>query len=225
MMRASLIVLAGEGRGSPCVPLSPRCNSRMIIPLLDAARIVVPIAVFMAILGIGNALGLRFGVEDYSLSWHAYVAAVYWVGFCIFPVASWIVTKSFYEMALAAGSMRWPIVRGKIIASEVEETIGLNGTTFFRPKVRYQYTIVGRDYENDAVQTGRTNFFTDDSAAKIVARYPVGTYVDLRCNPADASEAVLETGTDNARRNILIGLILLAVPFVAGAAIVWHNSN
>lgn len=55
----------------------------MILPLLKAARVVVPIAVFTASVSIGDALGLKFGDNDYTLTWHAYIAAVYWVGFLV----------------------------------------------------------------------------------------------------------------------------------------------
>lgn len=133
-------------------------------------------------------------------------------------------TKSIYDVARAADTKRWPTTIGKIVASEVEETTGYGGATYYRPKVRYQYSIDGRGYENDAVRISRTNYFTNEPAAKIIARYPAGATVEMRCNPLDPSEAVLETSADNGRRNIRIGLILLALPFVAGAAIVWINS-
>ena len=196
----------------------------MILAVLKAMRVIVPIAVFMATVSIGDALGIKSGSDDYTLSWHAYVADVYWVGFVVFPVGSWLVAKSIYDLTRAMDSTRWLVARGKIITSEVEETVAYGGAPLFRPKVRYQYTIAGRDYENDAIRISRTNFFTIEPAAKIVVRYPAGADVEVRCDPADPSEAVLEASGDSARRNICIGLLLLSAPFVIGAEVVWLNS-
>jgi len=195
----------------------------MILTVLKAARVVVPIAVFMAMLSIGDALDIKFDDHDYSLTWHAYIGSVYWIGFPVFPIAAWLVTKSIYDAARAADSKEWPIAKGKIVASKVEYSISYVGILYC-PKVRYRYKIAGNDYENDAVRSGRANFFTRGPAARIAARYPAGASVKVRCDPADPSESVLETNADSARRNIWIGLIALAFPFAAGAAVTWLNS-
>jgi len=204
----------------------PEAESQtMLITFLDIGRVIVPIVVLLAMLGIGNAFGISLEKTDYTLSWHAYLSFVYWMGLPIFPGGSFLIMKSLFECARAAASRQWPVTRGKILSSEVTWTLAGRGGIMYGAKVSYRYSAAGRYFENNAIQAAPANFYDREIAKDIAARYPVGADIDVHYDPEDPSESVLDSSDDNSRRNLGIGLLCVCVPFVMAAAFVWSNSR
>jgi hypothetical protein len=103
----------------------------------------------------------------------------------------------------AAAMRRWPVAKGRVLSSKVEEYREISGAgsasgshgriTLYRPVVVYEYEADGRRYESDRItQSPGLNRGAPDAAAETVRRYAAGSAVDVRYNPARPSEAVLE---------------------------------
>ena len=124
----------------------------------------------------------------------------------------------------AAAMKRWPVVRGRVVSSRVEEYKEIikgqssnsrgGRMTLYRPAVVYEYEIGGQRYESNRItQSPGMNRGVPDFAAEIVRRYPAGSSVDVRYNPRHVAESVLEPRVPKSwmfALVIAIGLLALA---------------
>src|SRR5689334_21867377 len=102
----------------------------------------------------------------------------------------------------AAAMKRWPVVKGRVLSSKVEEYKEIvkghsSGTrdrmTLYRPAVVYEYHVEGNRYESNRItQSPGLDRGVPDVAAEVVRRYPAGSSVDVRYNPRHVAESVLE---------------------------------
>lgn len=96
-------------------------------------------------------------------------------------------------------SRGWTRTAGRVVVSQVEEFQGPpeQGYPQFRPELRYQYSVAGRDYEGSDVGVGSAAGAASAEpswARKELERFPVGTEVAVYYDPADPRRAVLERG-------------------------------
>lgn len=102
----------------------------------------------------------------------------------------------------AAAMKRWPVAKGRVLSSKVEEYQEIvkgqafgsrNRMTLYRPAVVYEYEVAGQRYESKRItQSPGLNRGVPDFAAEVVGRYPAGSSVDVRYNPRHVAESVLE---------------------------------
>ncbi len=127
------------------------------------------------------------------------------------------------DLASALSAARWPTVAGTVITSRVEQRRELapgggNRTTMvWSPLVEYVYRVGERDYHGarigfgPAVSGGRT------LAESIIARYPASTTVTVHYDPANPSQATLETRVAFGWTALVIVLLcFVAVLFFSG---------
>lgn len=92
----------------------------------------------------------------------------------------------------------WPAVRGQIVVSEVEAIHkyedGRSRTTY-APAVEYAYQIGGHDYRGRQIKFAIGVSGTQRYAEKVIARYPLGSAVDVHYDPTNPSNAALENPT------------------------------
>jgi hypothetical protein len=123
----------------------------------------------------------------------------------------------------AAGD--WPQVPAQVETSEVlaerrfSERDETTPTIMYRPLIRYRYSAPGGSYCSDKLAvTGRLH--GQKSAAQRVAdRYPAGTTVMARYNPADPSEAILERDGAGGIFFVFFGLLCWIIPVLAARQI------
>ena len=119
----------------------------------------------------------------------------------------------------AVAMKRWPVVKGRVLSSAVEEYRADAGSSNFggaharmklyRPIVVYEYEVSGRRYQSNRIaQSPGINRGAPVFAEKIVQRYPIGSEVDVRFNPKRHDESVLES-------RVPAGWIVLAIIAVA----------
>ena len=125
----------------------------------------------------------------------------------------------------AAAMKRWPVAKGRVLSSKVEEyrTDAGSGNfggprarlTLYRPVVVYEYEVDGQRFRGDRIaQSPGMNKGVADFAQKIVQRYASGNAVDVRFNPKRPGESVLEPRVPKAwifALVIAIGLLILSV--------------
>jgi hypothetical protein len=124
----------------------------------------------------------------------------------------------------AAAMKRWPIAKGRVLSSKVEEykeiikgqsTSRGGRMTLYRPAVVYEYEVDGNRYESNRItQSPGLNRGVPDFAAEVVHRYPAGNSVDVRYNPRHVAESVLEPRVPKS----WIFALLIAVALLALAA-------
>jgi len=107
---------------------------------------------------------------------------------------------------------RWPEAVAQIETSEVVPERHFEGDLFYRPVVRYRYAAAGGLFVGDRLATTGKLYPKESAARRVVARYPVGTTVMARYNPADPSEAILERHLSGGLWFTLFGLLCWIVP-------------
>jgi hypothetical protein len=86
--------------------------------------------------------------------------------------------------------------------------------TFYYPKIRYDYVILGTRYENDTIEFDQRSFDHRDEAAQVTARYPVGARVDVHYDPDDPQQSCLQCLDDSASNAVRVALWSFVVPFI-----------
>lgn len=89
-------------------------------------------------------------------------------------------------------SRSWPVASGTILSSEVDSRRS-NDRTRYRALVEYQYEVDGRIYIADRIRFGSV-WGDRRSAERTARRYPEDTEVEVRYDPDETREAVLEAG-------------------------------
>ena len=122
----------------------------------------------------------------------------------------------------AAAMRRWPVAPGRIVSSSVERYEEVAGTrssgsrtrmTLYRPVVTYEYEVGGHRFRGDRItQSPGLNRGAPDLAEQVVRRYPSGTAVDVRYDPARPGDSVLEPRVPASWKFALaIALLLLGL--------------
>jgi hypothetical protein len=90
----------------------------------------------------------------------------------------------------------WPLVRGKVLNSGSEQVRSTSdsGSTrkSYAPVVEYRYRVNDVDYVSRQIKLGVVLSADPAYAAKVAARYPQGSGVDVHYDPANPSNAALE---------------------------------
>lgn len=95
----------------------------------------------------------------------------------------------------AAAMKRWPIAKGRIVLSKVEEyrtsvsrgTGGADRMTLYRAVVLYEYEVAGERFEGNRIaQSPGMDKGVPRFAEEMVQRYAAGSAVDVRYNPKNA---------------------------------------
>jgi hypothetical protein len=131
----------------------------------------------------------------------------------------------FSSLREAAAMKRWPVARGRVLSSKVEEYRTDAGSsnfggprarlTLYRPVVVYEYEVDGQRFRGDRIaQSPGMNKGVPDFAQKVVQRYASGSAVDVRFNPKRPGESVLEPRVPKAwifALVIAVALLILSV--------------
>jgi hypothetical protein len=99
---------------------------------------------------------------------------------------------------------RWPKVTGRIVKSELDEYEGRLDPndamkTLYRPLISYAYEYNGITYHGDQVSLGaKITANREAFASKLIAKYPLGSTIEVYVNPKNASQAVLQPAPAHA---------------------------
>lgn len=99
-------------------------------------------------------------------------------------------------------SLGWPSVSGQVTSSSVSlETTQADSdsrlVSTYYPSVSYDYRVDGQSFKGSRIGVGGTEGFSRKEDAEAVAgRYPIGSKVDVYCDPANPGYAVLVRGAN-----------------------------
>ena len=133
------------------------------------------------------------------------------IGVCAFIgiisfLAGW---NSMKKNQAAAG---WPTVMGKIVGSTLETYVSYDddgdARTMFRPLVTYEYEVEGEVYTSSQVKVGGfSSSNLEGSERKKLAAYPVGGAVEVRYDPFNPQDALLEFNPAKINFGMAIGIL------------------
>jgi hypothetical protein len=119
-----------------------------------------------------------------------------------------VARSAFYQVR----ALGYPTATGVVTQSEVEEVREPHHPFTFRPKIRYGYTVAGKEYTRDRYRYSRWSS-SAHWARRVVASHPVGSRVAVHYAPGDPSDATLLAGVDGM--GIFIAMVLLPFNLVA----------
>jgi Protein of unknown function (DUF3592) len=113
----------------------------------------------------------------------------------------------------------WPVVKGLILTSDVEEDRlrSATGTAViaFLPKVKYQYIVDQKEYTGDRVIFGRKNY-NYVTAAQISSLFSAGKEANVYYNPADPTDSVLAPKSREGVRSVIPGTFFIFSGIIVG---------
>jgi len=117
-------------------------------------------------------------------------------------------TIALKTLRAARASRGWPVAAGTVLSGDIQEVEerDRDGDTsvYYVPRLRYAYEVGGRSFESERIRFGNIRE-SQKGARKILERYAVGLPVEVRYDPADPSQATLETKAGG------VGLMLFVV--------------
>ena len=86
-------------------------------------------------------------------------------------------------------------------------------TYFYKPHVRYAYSVGGADYEGELIRFGDVEQGHVTLAEAITGKYPVGSIVAVRYDPQDPKRATLETQSAGGGQ-VATGIFFIVIPLI-----------
>ncbi len=129
-----------------------------------------------------------------------------------------LVGVGLFALQRRGAAKSWPQVPATIEVSEVRPDT-FDDHPVYKPLVRYRYVAPGGTFTGDKLATTGRLYPKQAAAQKVVARYPVGTTVMARYNPADPSEAVIEREGLGGIWFVLFGLLCWIFPVIGGLSV------
>jgi hypothetical protein len=141
------------------------------------------------------------------------------LGIVFLVIAGAMLTLGIVVLNLATDSESWPTTPGVVTASWVEREMGSRSYSY-EPHVTYSYAVEGAAYVGNDVRAGDFSISDRSDAEAIVAKYPVGSDVDVRYDPGDPGRAVLETGVSGASLFWMLLWMVIGVGCAVGGVVV-----
>ncbi len=112
---------------------------------------------------------------------------------------------------------QWPSVTGRVVSSKVDTSVSRFGRiTKIQPVARvvYAYSVNGVKYECDRRRVVPMFHTANGTPEEIVARYQVGTIVDVYFDPSDPQDALLSPLAENGADKLISSLFYVAMPVI-----------
>jgi hypothetical protein len=130
-------------------------------------------------------------------------------------------------LAIAAWAFRsvrarrlWPVAPGAVTGGAIRQRtsgVGDDESVTFVPVVEYRYQIGAVAYTGSGIGFGEIGYGSRGRAEKVLARYPVGSAIDVYYNPAKPAQTFLEAGGGAIAWSMLaVGVAILMVAVVLG---------
>ncbi len=112
-------------------------------------------------------------------------------GLLLLAAGAVLIFMTLLRLIRALQSLRWPLVTGKISRSSVEVHHHLESGDDHQAMIYAAYSVDGNDHEVLLTDASNANIYSKKAAKQQVARYKVGTPVQIRYHPTDPAKAAL----------------------------------
>jgi len=110
------------------------------------------------------------------------------------------------QILKARSSLEWPAVTGTVLETHIDETSSKNSGQKYIPVFTYRYVVADVTYENaDYNIAGGPKLESRAEAEALQKQHPVGSSIEVRYDPDDPADALLEPGGE------WFGWVLLAM--------------
>ena len=130
---------------------------------------------------------------------------------------------------LARQAASWPQVEGRVVRSETESFLSRSGQThgprvrLYEPVIEYAYRVEGREYHSAQLSFGGELASGNRAGAdETVARYPVGSAVQVHYDPQNPSQAVIDLKVALALPGLALAAVFLVLAAFFGGAFGAH---
>ena len=189
-------------------------SDRARVRLWENLRLLLPIMAFVLPYPIARLLGgfgAGFQFIDKEVS---PVEAFGILGTMLLPIAAWAYATMRFEQAMAVLSRSWSTAPGKIDTSDVSRKVSYRSGRFCALDVRYVYRAGGVDHVGTRLAFAPRWIGSQYIVDGLARRYAVGAAVDVRYDPNQPDDAVLETDDQLATQRmyaVWICVLVLAV--------------
>lgn len=126
------------------------------------------------------------------------------------------------ERAMAAASLEWPAVPGRITTSQVKEGTRRHNNsswTVYSPEVTFTYAVDDRSYTGGLIGVGYSGGLNSrEKAEKVLAPYQVGSEVQVFYDPVRPDRAVLKPGSGGGNWLLFASAAMFGLLGIAGIA-------
>jgi hypothetical protein len=186
-------------------------NDRARVRLWENLRLLAPIVAFVLPYPIARLLG-GFGEGFQFIDQEVPPAEAFGIlGTLLLPVAAWAYATMRLEQALAVLSRSWPTAPGKIDTSDVSARASHRSGRFWALDVRYVYRVGGVDHVGTRLAFAPRWIGSQYAVDDLARRYAVGAAAEVRYDPDQPDEAVLETDDQLATQRLFAVWICLFV--------------
>jgi hypothetical protein len=147
------------------------------------------------------------------------------LGGAFFLLGVGLAVFGFVQRKKAKTTETWPTASGSIVSSRLDQSTrterkdnGTYTTTSYTTIVEYTYEVSGKTYQGNKVFPGASMSYDHGTAQGIVNRYQPGAAVTVHYDPADPTQAVLETKSKGGNLFLILGAVF-AVLGIMGCCI------
>jgi hypothetical protein len=127
---------------------------------------------------------------------------------------------SFYRGRQA---LAWPAVEGRLLECRLQENPDSEGSTW-EVKVRYSYSVAGREFEGKRVAFGYSGSSTHVEHQGIYEKLQSGSRVMVHYQPSNPSDSVLAAGF-NRSTFMTLAFAVTWLLFTTGFTVLWATSS
>jgi Protein of unknown function (DUF3592) len=172
--------------------------------------ITILIAILMTMDSASAEAVIDRGAKPYFIA-GGVLAAVFFMS-----VGAHLIRKGNRYLRIAAAAAQWPIVTGTVTSTEIVKRIEKTEdgpSAVFVPQVHYVYRADGVSRNGRVIRVGleHRGYSREQQARELLARYSVGSNVEVRYDPQNPAIAVLELGQVGGGSNLLAGVLLTLV--------------
>jgi uncharacterized membrane protein YidH (DUF202 family) len=124
-----------------------------------------------------------------------------------------VMIYGYSQYSQAKQSQFWETVSGSIISSKIVSGKNSDNEVFYKPKIKYKYSIAGVTYRSDRIFFGDPLEQTSAAMpAKYVSMFPANAVVTVYYNPFNPAKSVLLPGeTTYAKSTLILSTIFILI--------------
>ncbi len=155
-------------------------------------------------------------MKRHDMGFVIFISIFFLVGFGLLGYG----VHSFYRGRQA---LSWPAVEGRLLECRLHENRDSDGNTW-EVKVRYCYTVAGREFEGTRVAFGYRGSSTQEEHEGIFAKLQLGSRVMVHYQPSDPGDSVLAAGF-NRSTFLILAFAVTWLLFTTGFTVLWTTSS
>jgi hypothetical protein len=115
----------------------------------------------------------------------------------------------------AWNARNWPVAKGTILDSSLEEKWDSEEGTSLIPHLHYEYHVGGQRYVSSQITLAQQSLFKNKWSVDVIQRFPGGSSVDVYYDPSSPCEAAIFVGvTPVSYGQPIMGLFMLIAALV-----------